>query len=54
MTKYQPLYEYLASRQHLARGWMAFAEASQVIRAPLPKSAFTYLGKPAAALSQMS
>ena len=42
MAKYQPLYEYLASRQNLLRVWMTFAEVSQVIRAPLPKSAFTY------------
>ena len=42
MTKYQPLYEYLVSRQHLPRVRMTFAEVSHVIRAPLPKSAFTY------------
>jgi len=42
MTKYQPLYEYLASRQHLSRVRMTFAEVSLVIRTPLPKSAFTY------------
>lgn len=42
MTKYQPLREYLAERQHMSRVRMTFAEVAAVIGEALPPSAFKY------------